>query len=227
MLRSAVMLSGAKHLIRTMAMMGLWFPACGEDAAPGSGSKGEVSYSEGEGEGDQPGGEGEGEGEDARPPGADGEPCGGPSNNTCQDGFQCGAETEEPRICTCPQWMEGTWWAEFPEVRRTDGQEYDFTHGIAADFWAAREIAFNQNGCAVRSTTNNSFWDDNGSGDVVPPDEFHYEVLWDNDPEHPLRSTGRISEDGQSIFGTCSGEDTNWDDLTFFPVSCTFTLTRR
>ena len=213
-------------------MMGLWFPACGEDAAPGSGSKGEVSYSEGEGEGDQPGGEGEGEGEDARPPGADGGQCGGPSGNACQDGLECGAEAEEPDICTCPQWMEGTWWAEFPEVRRTDGQEYDFMASRTdRQFWQEQEVTFEQDGCAVRGPDRQFLWS-GGVGQVKQsPAGFSYERMWEDlegNRNHPLRSSGNISEDQQSVRGTCEGEYRNFQgDWSLFPISCTFTLTRR
>ncbi|MBI4098488.1 MAG: hypothetical protein HY437_00450 [Candidatus Magasanikbacteria bacterium] len=236
-------------VVLCMAMMGIGImglvAGCGEDAAPGS-ANGGSDGNEGEGEGSPLPGEGEGqgagEGAGARPPGADGELCGGPSGNACKDGFQCGAETEEPGICTCPQWMEGTWWAEFPEVRRTDGQEYDFrADGHDVQFWTAHEVTFRQEGCNIFKqegcSTRGSSWECLWSGDglnseghVEPPKTFIYERKWgdlDGNNNHLLRSTGQISENGQNVQGTCAGEYRNWNDFTLFPISCTFTLTRR
>jgi len=238
MLRGTVMLSpsttlrvdSAKHLIRTMAMMGLWFPACGEDAAPGSGSKGEESYSEGEGEGDQPGGEGEGEGEDARQPGADGGQCGGPSGNACQDGFQCGAEAEAPDICTCPQWMEGTWWAEF-EPRAVD-YEYDFSRNLDLAMWGDQEIAITQRGCEVRGPNSDVilFNGAHTDGRVDPPP---YGFYYKNgaplgEGQEWITFRGTLSEDRSSVTGTCEGGYVDeGHNYTPFHITCTFTLTRR
>ena len=218
-------IDSVKHLVCTMAIMAMGFAACGVEDAH---RKSEEAPPPGEGEGDGQG-EGEGEGDTPLPPGADGEPCGGASGNECQDGLQCGAEEDEPGICTCPQWFEGTWWAEFPEVRRTDGEEYDFmAPGLDAQFWQAQEVVFEQEGCGVRSTTHNYFWDDSGSGNIVLPDKFRYEILWGNDPEHPLRSIGQISADGKTVQGTCAGEYVGWHTgRDRFPITCTFTLTRR
>lgn len=253
-MRGTVMLSpstslridSARHLILAMALMGLWFAACGGgDAAPGGGvAEGEgdecktddaTAGCEGEGpvtgEGEGANG-GEGEGDTPRPLGADGEPCGGASGNECQDGLRCGAETEEPGICTCPQWFEGTWWAEFSEVRRTDGEEYDFSGtDIDIQFWMDQEVTFEQDGCNVHGPGQRGLWSGNGIGRVdQPTHEFFYERGWDagDNMEHPLRSTGHLSEDKRSVNGTCNGEYPSWStDRSLFPITCTFTLTRR
>jgi len=176
-------------------------------------------------------GGGEGEGEGARPPGADGEQCGGPSGNACQDGLECGAEAEEPGICTCPQWMEGRWWAEF-DPRAVD-YEYDFQlDRVDAAFWYGGEIELTQDGCSIMGPMGNYAigWDDGvSSGTFNPPTTFEYKRdVGTRDGDAWITFTSIVAPDHTSVTGTCEGTYPDVSVLPhhFFRVECSFTLTR-
>ena len=251
----------SKYLM-SMALVGLGLPACGEESkTSGGGEEGACTSVDadindkdgdfwpycGEVQNDcddsdpriNPGAKEVADGKDndcdgkvdGIPPGADSELCG--DGRTCQDGFQCGAEAEKPDICTCPQWMEGTWWAEFTEVRRTDGEEYDFmAPGLDRQFWSEQEVTFEQDGCVIRGPDLQFLWArDDGSGELkLPSLSFSYKRTWDagDNQEHSLQSTGQVSADGKSVQGTCTGEYPGWHTgRNLFPITCTFVLTRR
>lgn len=211
---------------------------CGEDASPVGGSS---LPGEGEGDGDSPlpvgEGEGEGssnEGEGALPPGADGEPCGGASKNECVDGLECGAE--EPGMCTCPQWFEGRWFAEYSNVQAVD-YEYDFTRGTGdQERWASHEVVFEQAGCSLRLSAQSRSMiggrvGEEGNRVNPPPLGFWFKrrVRTDDGREGLVTFTGHLSDDHQLINGGCDGEydDPSVSPATFFRVTCDFTLTRR
>ncbi len=250
----------SKYLM-SMALVGLGLPACGEESkTSGGGEEGACTSVDadindkdgdfwpycGEVQNDcddsdpriNPGAKEVADGKDndcdgkvdGIPPGADSELCG--DGRTCQDGFQCGAETENPDICTCPQWMEGTWWVEF--TAHAVDYEYDFNaHDISRQFWENREVDIQQDGCTlIRPAENWPFSTGNaGEGKMDPPPNG---FLWKREVgslegEAWITFTGNMAPDNQVVAGTCSGTypDVSTRPDTFFNVECSFTLTRR